>query len=181
MIALFGKKKLTNEQVANVFVNALIESVENGFPEVAGFVNDSPEFTHSPRIDEGDYGRFLMIVIAANTVEVTRHFQSGHDQEIIAFAMRKFARVFDMEVESFARMIKEYKAFINRVNHPSKNLVYGMSRAVFHKYELNEYQLEYYKKLNAPNPIFLKNLDRLIENFLWNWAAFEEKYKVVAE
>ena len=69
---------------------------------------------------------------------------------------------------------------MNRVNHPSKNMLYAMSKAMFYKYELNDHQVEYFRNLNTPNPIFLKNLDDVMSNFLWDWDAFEEKYKVVA-
>jgi len=34
--------------------------------------------------------------------------------------------------------------------------------------------------MKNPNPIFLKNLDELMKNFLWNWEVFNEKYKVVS-
>ena len=38
-------------------------------------------------------------------------------------------------------------------------MIYGMSKAVFHKYGLNEYQDEYFRRMQAPNPLFLKRMD----------------------
>lgn len=35
--------------------------------------------------------------------------------------------------------------------------------------------------MKTPNPIFLKNLDELMRNFLWDWEAFNERYKVVPQ
>lgn len=180
MLALFGKKKLSDERVANIFVNSLIETVERGFPEVAGFINDSPEFKTTPKVDPHDYGRFLMIILAGNLSTLSKHFHEGQDKQIMQHVIRKFASIFDMEQEAFAKMIKEYKSFMMRVNHPSKNVLYAMSRGLFFKYELNQFQVDYFKNLNTPNPIFLKNLDDVMSNFLWDWNAFEEKYKVVA-
>lgn len=180
MISIFGKKKLTDESVANIFVNSLLETVEKGFPEVAGFINDSPEFVSSPRVDEKDYGRFLMITLAGNLSTLGKHFHHGQDRAIVQHILKKFASVLDMETEAFVRKVKEYKQFMSRVNHPSKNILYAMSKAMFFKYELNKYQVEYFRNLNTPNPIFLKNLDEVMNNFLWDWNAFEEKYKVVA-
>ena len=179
MLALFGKKKLTDESVANILVNSLIESVEQGFPEVAGFINDSPEFKTAPKIDPQDYGRFLMIVLTGNLSLVNRHFHEGQDTQIVEAVINKMASIFDMEKDDFARMVKDYRQFMSRVNHPSKNVLYAMSKAVFFKYDLNNHQVDYFKNLNTPNPIFLKNLDEVISNFLWDWNAFEEKYKVV--
>ena len=181
MLAIFGKKKLTDNQVANVFVNTLIESVEAGWPLVSGFIKDCPEFTTTPQIEEDDYGKFLMIVIAANFAYIPENFENGHDREIIRRCVEKFANMFDLEPEQFAAKVKDYKKFLNRVNMPSKNMLYAMSKAVFFKYELNQYQENYFKSLNTPNPIFLKNLDDVMRNFLWDMEAFQEKYKVKDE
>ncbi|NBN99415.1 MAG: hypothetical protein EBV19_09305, partial [Flavobacteriia bacterium] len=60
---------------------------------------------------------------------------------------------------------------------PSKTTLYAMSKAVFHKYELNQFQDDYFKRMNAPNPVFLKRLDDLLNNFLWNWETFFKKYR----
>lgn len=180
MLTIFGKKKLNDNQVANIFVNSIIESVEKGFPDIAGFINDCPEFVRCPKVDPQDYGRFLMVVIAGNFNYIPRHFNNGHDQEIIRRCVQKFSQVFEMESDSFARMIKDYKRYLNRVNMPSKNTIYSMSKGVFYKYNLNDFQEEYFKSLNTPNPIFLKYMDDIMKNYLWNWEEFSEKYKVVA-
>ena len=58
MLTLLRKKKLTDNQVANIFVNGIIKPAETAFPELAGFINDCPEFTVSPSLEEKDYGRF---------------------------------------------------------------------------------------------------------------------------
>ncbi len=75
-------------------------------------------------------------------------------------------------------MIEARQSFISRVNHPSKKTLYGMSKAVFHKYDLNPYQQNYFKSLNTPNPIFLKRLDEVMKNFVWGWDEVLEKYKI---
>ena len=66
MLAIFGKKKVTDDKVSLHFVHTTLEVVESGWPEVAGFINDSPEFIKRPNLDPDDFGRFLMIVIAGN-------------------------------------------------------------------------------------------------------------------
>jgi len=155
MLTLLKKKRLTDNQVANIFVNGIIETAETAFPELAGFINDSPEFVVRPSIDE------------------------HHDKAIIKNCLDKFAQVFELKPEDFARKIKHYKTFMARVNHPSKNPVYSMSKAMFHKYKLNQFQEEYFRELNTPNPIFLKNLDEWMRNFMWDWTTFTDKYKIV--
>jgi hypothetical protein len=179
MLAIFGKKKLTDEKVANIIVNTTIETVEKGWPEVAGFINDSPEFVRNPNVSEDDLGKFLMIVIAGNFDFIPNHFPNGHDREIIRRCIEKFAQVFDISKEDFAAKLKEYRTFMGRINHPSKNTIYAMSKAVFFKYKLNDYQEEFFKNAKTPNPIFTKNLDEIMKMFLWDFEAFNEKFKVV--
>ena len=89
MIAIFGKKKLTENKVANIIVNTTIETVEKGWPEVAGFINDSPEFIRNPNVDSEDYGKFLLIVIAGNFDYIPKYFTDGHDREIIQKSVEK--------------------------------------------------------------------------------------------
>jgi hypothetical protein len=91
----------------------------------------------------------------------------------------KFAEVFDLEVSEFAKKVKDCKKLMSRVNIPSNNTLYAMSKAVFFKYDLNQYQEPYFQSLKTPNPIFLKNMDDVMRNFLWDWTTFQEKYKVV--
>ena len=179
MLTLLRKKKLTDNQVANIFVNGIIETAETAFPELAGFINDCPEFTVSPSLEEKDYGRFLMIIAASNMSQISKHFKDGHDKRIARLCLYKFAQIFELKPEDFARKIKSYKSFMGRVNHPSKNPVYAMSKAMFFKYKLNDFQESYFKEMNTPNPIFLKNMDEWMKNFLWDWSTFADKYRIV--
>jgi len=181
MLTIFGRKKINAERVAHMFAHTILETVENGFPDLAGFIRDSPEFILTPSIDDKDYGRFLMIVISGNFSYITQHFQDGQDKEIIDECLAKLAPVFEMSVTEFTALVKEYKELMCRVNSPSKNTIYGMSKALFVKYDLNECQEEYFRSMKTPNPIFLKNLDELMRNFLWDWEAFTERYKVVLQ
>jgi hypothetical protein len=86
--------------------------------------------------------------------------------------------MYEMSVVDFTKMIRDYQSFISRINHPSKNMVYGMSKAIFQKYGLNEFQDEYFKRMQAPNPLFLKRMDEVMVSFIWNWDAFFKKYKL---
>jgi hypothetical protein len=143
------------------------------------FIADSPEFVRTPNIKEDDFGKFFMIVVAANFSFIPDHFQDGHDREIIRRSVEKMSNVFDVDVETFARKLKDYRSLLNRVNMPSKNMLYAMSKAIFVKYELNEFQEDYFRSLKTPNPIFLKNLDEITKQFVWDWNSFSEKYKIV--
>ena len=178
MFSTIIKKKLSDNQVANVFINAIFDSVDNGFKEVASIINEDTAFVKSPNIAENDNGEFGMICIVGNLSFLESTFDAEQAARVESIIFEKLAKIYDMEIGAFRNLIRDYQNFIMRVNHPSKNWIYGMSKAIFHKYKLNEFQDEYFKRMQAPNPLFLKRMDEIMVNFIWNWEAFSKKFKL---
>jgi hypothetical protein len=172
------KRKLSDNQVSNIFINAIFESVDLGWGEIASMINDDPAFTKSPDLNNLNSGEFGLIVITANLSLLESIFEVEQATRVERLIFQKLSKIYDMNELDFENLIRSYQSFISRVNHPSKNIVYGMSKAVFHKYRLNEYQDEYFKRMQAPNPLFLKRMDEVMSNFIWNWDAFLKKYKL---
>lgn len=179
MLAIFGRKKLTTERTAQIIAHHIVEVTEAGFPDLAGFINDSPEFMINPNLQSDDYGKFLMIVIAGNYSYLPQYFLEGQDKEIITACNEHFATAFGMTKHQFEETLKDYKSTMQRANFPSKNIISAMCKGIFLKYNLSDFQEEYFREMRTPNPIFLKNLGDVVKNFLVDWEAFKEKYKVV--
>lgn len=178
MLGTILKKKLSDNQVANIFINAIFDTVDNGFAEVAQLINEDIAFVESPNVPANRDGEFALIVIVGNLSFLESTFDPEQASRVEHIIFEKLAKVYEMEMADFQKLIREYQAFISRVNHPSKNMIYGMSKAIFFKYGLNEYQDQYFKRMQAPNPLFLKRMDEVVENFIWNWDAFFKKYKM---
>jgi hypothetical protein len=105
-------------------------------------------------------------------------FEAEQAERVEQLIFEKLSRMYEMSVGDFQNMIRDYQSFIMRVNHPSKNWIYGMSKAIFHKYGLYEFQDDYFKRMQAPNPLFLKRMDEVMANFVWNWDAFFKKFRI---
>lgn len=179
MLTLFKKKKLTEDKVANVFVNSIMDVVDNGWEDVAAIINSDPSFIENPGLNEDDSDKFLMIVIVANLKFLPKYFDREQEQRLKLAINEKLAIAFAMDEEKLYKTIKDYGGFMARINHPSKNVLYSMSKALYHKYQLNNYQEPYFKSMNAPNPLLLKRLDEMMEMFIWDWDNFLDNYKVV--
>lgn len=179
MFAIFGKKKIKENVVANIFVNSIIETIDNGFPVIAGIIDNSPEFVSCPNVSQQNSDRFTLIVIATNLSFIPQHLHNSKDERVSNLIITKLSRVFDVDQERLEKVIKEYTCYLNKVNHPSKNMIYAMSKAIVGKYKLNDFQDEYFKNMKSPNPMLLKRLDESMENFLWNWDTFNQKYQIV--
>jgi len=178
MITSIWKKKISEEKVANIFINTVLELVQSTFADVAEVINSDPEFVSRPNISERDSDKFLMIILSGNLKMLSQHFEEGKDDKVREHIYPKLAKVFGMEEKALRGIISDYQSYMSRINYPSKNTHYAMSKAVFYKYNLNAFQKEYFKNLDTPNPVFLKHLDELVEQFIINWEDFQEKYKV---
>ncbi len=178
MIGRLIKRRLDSNKLANVFVNSMLEVAENGFPVVSQMINEDTAFVSNPKVDEKGLDHFLLVVVCGNLRYLDRYFEVDEAKCIHNHIIRKFATVYDMEERDFKDLIEDYDQFISRVNHPSKNTLYGMSKAVFHKLDLNDHQEDYFKNMRTPNPLFLKRMDEVMMNFLWDWDEFFKRHKL---
>lgn len=179
MLSLLTKKKITEEKAATIFVNYLLTLVNECFPDVASFFNEDPEFATRPSVSADSSKEFLLIVFAGNLKFLSDKFRDYQGARLTEHALSKFAQAFGTDKITLKKTIADYQSFMSRVNHPSKNTHYAMSKAIFHKYNLNSFQAEYFKNMNTPNPIFLKKLDEVVAQFIWDWEPFLKKYKMV--
>lgn len=179
MFGIFLKKKIKEEKLIDYFVFSTVKMVDDAFSDVTDIICADPEFVSPPVIDKNQPDPFLWIVITANLKFIPRYFNDYQDIRLLDDAHRKFARILDVPIDVFKQEIKKYDSLFSRLNHPSKNTTYAMSKAVFNKYHLAQYQNEYFKKMETPNPIFLKRLNEVMEEFLFDWEQFIEDYKIV--
>lgn len=178
MLGAILKKKLSDNQVANIFINAIFDTVDNGFTEVALLINEDVAFVRPPNIDPKSDNEFALIVLVGNLSYLESTFDPEQASKVEDIIFEKLATIYEMSLLDFKKLIRDYQHLIARINHPSKNMLYGMSKAIFLKYNLNEFQDEYFKRMQAPNPLFLKRMDDVMQNFIWNWDAFFKKYKI---
>lgn len=178
MLGTLLKKRLSDNQLANVFLNGIFEIVDNGFVEVVDLINEDLAFVSSPSIPVDRNGEFTMIVVVANISTLETTFETVQANRIERIIFEQLGSLMGVSAIDAEAKVREYQKFMQRVNHPSKNMIYAMSKAVFQKYNLNDYQDEYFRRLQSPNPLFLKRMDQVMINFLWDWDSFFKKYKI---
>lgn len=176
---LFGRKRIAEDKLANIFVNAVLEMVAEGFPTVADELNEAPEFKRSPAIPLGDDRRFALIVLTGNLVEMQRLAEPGVDRRLFSLAVAKFAGAMGGSAAEVEEEVLAVRSRMDRMNHPSKNTVYAMGKVLFHEYDLFRFQDDYFREQRAPNPIVLKRINALMTYFVWGWAEVLEQYRVV--
>ena len=178
---MFGsilRKKVSDDKLANVFINGLLSASQQGFPMIAEFMNEDPSFVKSPEIDPENHDEFTFILFVGNLSFLESSFDPEQANNVERCIFEKLAKIYNLTISETKKLVKDYQSLILRLNHPSKNMLYGMSKVIFDKYELYNYQDEYFRRMQSPNPLFLKRLDEIVENFIWDWDEFFKKYKL---
>jgi len=178
MLGFAVRKRIDQDKLANIFVNSLIEVVENGFQDIVEMIKDDTAFVTEPTISENARNQFLLIVTVGNIEFLRESFNAFEVDEIEDSIIEKFASIYDMEKNDFAKLLEKTNDYMCHHNFPSNNILYGMSKALFFKCDLNQHQESYFKSMNTANPLFLKRLDEIVVNFIWDWDVFLKKFKL---
>ena len=97
------KKKLSADQMANVFINGLLEVINESYPVFAEIINDDNAFVKSPNIGEEQKRDFAMIVFAGNLNQLESTFEPEHADEVEANIIQKLSTCFGMERFEFKK------------------------------------------------------------------------------
>ena len=177
-ITTIFKKKVEEEKVAELFVNIAFNAVDTSFSEVAELLNNDVNLVGTANINPQNQDDFLLIVVAGNFKLLDDFFFEGQEDRIKELTIQKLASVYGVDTITMHSAIDNMLGYFGKINYPSKNTHYAMSRAVFFKYGLNDFQKDYFRNLNTPDPILLKNIDEIMEQFIIKWDTFTEKYRI---
>jgi hypothetical protein len=172
------KKRISEQRLASIFVSGLVKTVELGFADVANLINDDPDFAISPKVSSSDDNQFLLITLTGNIKLMSDRFEGEQELRVRRAILEQCATLFETDYDTFGTVMREYSDLMMRLNYPSKNILYAMSKAVFVKYNLTDFQTDYFRTLKTPNPLILKRMNEIMANFIWDWDAFLEKHKV---
>lgn len=179
MFSTLFKKKISEFDVARFFINNTIKAVDNSFDTVCKIIESDSVFVERPDLKPQGSDKMLILVLAANIETLSNNFESYQDRRMANHSYSILAEVFGMPTKDVQQLIASTQGYLKHINKPSKNPLYGLSKGIFHKYNLNEYQEDYFKNMKTPNPILLKHLDELMAQFLWDWHEIKDKYNIV--
>jgi hypothetical protein len=182
VFSLFGKKRLKEEYIAQVFVSTINGLALESFPVLKDYLNDVPELKCSPEIKENQIEWFLYIVFSANLYHLKDYFSEDQHNRMRILIIDEFissleGRAHD-DILGQINLYEDYLAGLDR--HQNDGLGKIMALAIFQKYGLNKCQVEHFQKMNQPNPIIIKAISEITDNFIWNWNDLLESYKLVA-
>ena len=175
---LIGKKKMTEEALANLLVEGTLKTSELIFKEVVDYVNECPHFERNPELQTENDLDFILTVFTCNISRIPNYLNNGQEKRVAHAVLKKLSYALYMDVRELSTRVKECKSLMKRLNHPSKNLIYAMPKAIFSLYGLNEFQQSYFKDLNSPNPLYLKEMNLMLDHLVWDWDFLTEEYRI---
>ena len=107
MLGTILKRKLSDNQVANIFINSIFDTVDNGFKEVAQIINEDVAFVNSPAISDNDEGEFGLIVIVGNLSYLESTFDADQAARVEKIIFEKLSKIYAIPEVDFTKMIRE--------------------------------------------------------------------------
>ena len=99
MFSTLIKRRLTDNQVANIFINAIFDSVDKGFEEVALLINEDTAFSTSPNINKNNNREFGLIVIVGNLSYLESNFEADQTERVEKIIFEKLSKLKSVEGE----------------------------------------------------------------------------------
>jgi hypothetical protein len=175
---LIGKKRMTEQTLAKVLVSGSLRICDAVYPEIAEYMEECPHFETEPDLPQGADIDFIITVFTCNITRVPQALGHGQDKRVAQHIIQQMARSLDMDLGDLTKRIQSAKSLMKRLNHPSKNLIYAMPKALFSMYGLNDHQQAYFRGLNSPNPLYLKEMNQMLDHLVWNWDFIKGEVKI---
>ena len=111
MFTLFKKKKVKEDVAANIFINSIFNTIDSGFPEIVGILNDAPEFVSSPQLSVANDDHFVLLVFATNLDIIENNFESYEADNLKIAIIEKLSEIFDTSSDDLTKVILSYQNF----------------------------------------------------------------------
>ena len=177
---LSKKKKISSLKTANLLVATLDEVIVNGFVEIQDFINNNNNLERNPNLTTKDIRWFRLIVFVGNLKMIPTFFEDELSEQLHNQFLDIMAEKMEGENDIALEQLVDYETYLSDLLRKSDNCVEAMATAVFDKYNINDFQVNLFRRKNEPNPVLFQELKNLISHFIWNWEDYLSKHKITA-
>ena len=177
---LSKKKKISSLKTTNLLVATLDEVIMNGFVEIQDFINNNNNLERNPNLTTKDIRWFRLIVFVGNLKMIPTFFEDELAEQLHNQLLDIMAEKMEGENDIALEQLVDYETYLSDLLRMSDNCVEAMATAVFDKYNINDFQVNLFRRKNEPNPVLFQELKNLISHFIWNWEDYLSKHKITA-
>ena len=112
--------------LASNFVNRTLNSIDETYNDFLDAIYNDTELISYPKLDYKDPTELMYLIIAGNMMFFERILSSHEENTICNSIVEQMSVVFDIKFNAMQEKLEKYSSFISRVNHPSKNILYGI-------------------------------------------------------
>ena len=175
---LSKKKKITASKIAHLLVETLDEVIVNGFVEIQDFLNNNNNLERNPNLTNKEIKWFRLIVFVGNLKMIPDFFEQKHAEDLHNHLLDIMADKMEGENEISIEQLGDYCTYLDELLRKSDNCIEAMATAIFDKYNINDFQVNLFRRKNEPNPVLFQELKNLMSHFIWNWEDYLSKHKI---
>ena len=177
-LVLSKKKKISASKTAHLLVETLDEVIVNGFVEIQDFLNNNNNLERNPNLTNKEIKWFRLIVFVGNLKMIPDFFEQKYAEDLHNHLLDRMADKMEGENEISIEQLGDYSTYLDELLRKSNNCIEAMATAVFDKYNINDFQVNLFRRKNEPNPILFQELKNLMSHFIWNWEDYLSKHKI---
>ena len=175
---LSKKKKISASKTAHLLVETLDEVIVNGFVEIQDFLNNNNNLERNPNLTNKEIKWFRLIVFVGNLKMIPDFFEQKYAEDLHNHLLDRMADKMEGENEISIEQLGDYSTYLDELLRKSNNCIEAMATAVFDKYNINDFQVNLFRRKNETNPILFQELKNLMSHFIWNWEDYLSKHKI---
>jgi|TARA_B100001142_G_C14348103_1_gene660872 hypothetical protein len=176
---LSTKNKVTTKKAARLLVETLDEAIVHGFVEIQDFLNNNNNLEGSPNLTVKDIRWFRLIVFVGNLKISSDFFDHDNAEDLYNNLLDYMADKMTGDNEIAIEQLNDYASYLDELLRRSDNCIEAMATAIFDKYNINEFQVNLFRRKNEPNPVLFQELKNLMGHFIWNWEDYLNKNKII--
>ena len=175
---LSNKKKILASKTAHLLVETLDEVIVNGFVEIQDFLNNNNNLERNPNLTNKEIKWFRLIVFVGNLKMIPDFFEQKDAENLHNHLLDIMADKMEGENEISIEQLGDYCTYLDELLRKSDNCIEAMATAIFDKYNINDFQVNLFRRKNEQNPVLFQELKNLMSHFIWNWEDYLSKHKI---
>ena len=176
----FGKKRISEKDIVDSFVRALIDDMIDAFPWLIEQLDKLPIDKSILRSFKENSQELIAIAnLSLELISLPNLFSKDQAKRIREKAISLFAKLKNVKAEDLLTQIESYEICFNENIKVGLDPITAMSEMLYKNLDLKEFQSQITPQLTGPDPILVSGLSIALTSFGGRWKKLKQSYKIV--